>query len=169
MKLSKTSWIIITLGIIIIAFGSLGIAHHQQVSEQTKLREQLDVAAVRLKQIDIKPLQSQNSELQEQLSQSLSQMETAKNELRQPIESIDVTGSIFDIAEACGVEITQISSSALGDEKLDGIPYTFIRITIAVEGDVPDFINFVTTIAFDIRCKSIDFPGILSWIPFIFL
>lgn len=143
MKLSKTSWIIITVGIIIIAFGGLGIARHQQVLEQTQLRDELSVTAARLQKIQIKPLQSQHSELQEQLDQALSQLETAKDELRQPIESIDVTDAIFEIAEACDMEITRFSSSALSDDKLDGISYSVIKLTITVEGDVPNFISFV--------------------------
>ena len=67
MKLSKTSWIIITIGIVVVAFGSLGLARHQQVLEQTQLRVELSMAGTRLKNIQIKPLQSRNSELQEQL------------------------------------------------------------------------------------------------------
>ena len=144
MKLSKTSWIIITVGIIIIAFGGLGIARHQQVLEQTQLRDELSVTATRLQKIQIKPLQSQHSELQEQFDQTLLQLETAKDELRQPIESIDVTDAIFEIAEACDMEITRFSSSALSDDKLDGISYSVIKLTIAVDGDVPNFISFVT-------------------------
>ena len=143
MKLSKTSWIIITVGIIIIAFGGLGIARHQQVLEQTQLRDELSVTATRLQKIQIKPLQSQHSELQEQFDQTLLQLETAKDELRQPIESIDVTDAIFEIAEACDMEITRFSSSALSDDKLDGISYSVIKLTITVEGDVPNFISFV--------------------------
>ena len=144
MKLSKTSWIIITIGIVVVAFGSLGLARHQQVLEQTQLRDELSVTTTRLQKTQIKPLQSQHSELQEQFDQALSQLETAKDELRQPIESIGVTDSIFDIAEACDIEITRINSSTLGSDKLEGISYAVIRLTITVEGDVPDFISFVT-------------------------
>jgi len=144
LKLSKTSWIIITVGIIIVAFGSLGIARHQQVLEQTQLRDELSVTATRLQKIQIKPLQSRHSELQEQFDQTLLRLETAKDELRQPIESINVIDSIFDIAEACGMEITRISSSALGEDELEGISYSAIKLTIAVNGDVPNFISFVT-------------------------
>ena len=144
MKLSKTSWIILTIGVLVVAFGTLGIARAQQVQEQEQLNEELSVAEMRLSKVQLKELRSQKSELEVQLDQTASQLEAAKDSLRQSIESIEVTDSVFEIAEACGVEIIDVSSSELDNDNLEGIDCSIIRLTMSVEGDVPNLISFVT-------------------------
>ncbi len=143
MKLGKTSWLILTLGIIIVAFVSLGIARSQQIQEQKQLDEKLSVAELRLDQLQLKQLYAQKNELEGRLSETTIQLEAAKNALRQSIESIEVTDSLFEIAEACGVEIAEISSSELGSDTLGEITCSVIRLTLSVEGDVPNLILFI--------------------------
>ena len=144
MKLGKTSWVILILGVLVVAFGTLGIARAQQAQEQKQLDEELSVAEMRLSKIQLKGLRSQKDELEGRLEQTASQLEAAKDDLRQSIESITVVDSLFAIAEASGVEIIDVSSSELGSEKLEGIGCSIIRLTMRVEGDVPNLIGFVT-------------------------
>ena len=144
MKLGKTSWIILTIGVLVVAFGTLGIARAYQIQEQEQLNEELSVAEMRLSKVQLKELRSQKSELEVQLDQTASQLEAAKDSLRQSIESIEVTDSVFEIAEACGVEIIDVSSSELDNDNLEGIDCSIIRLTMSVEGDVPNLISFVT-------------------------
>ena len=49
MKLSKTSWLILTVGVFVITFASLGAVSYQQVHQQDRLNEELAVAEMRLK------------------------------------------------------------------------------------------------------------------------
>ena len=143
MKLSRTSWLILTSGIFIVTLASLGIAHSQQLEEQELLGDNLSVAELRLGKLQTKELTSQREELEAQLSQATSQLETAKEDMRQPIESIDVTDSLFEIAEACYVTVIDISSSGSTTEKLAGIGCSALALTVRVEGDVPNLIDFV--------------------------
>jgi len=144
MKLSKTSWLILILGVLVVAFGTLGLARAQQVQEQKQLDEELSVAEMRLSKIQLNELRSQKGELEGRLEQIASQLEAAKDDLRQSIESITVVDSMFAIAEASGVEIIDVSSSELGSGELEGIDCSIIRLTMRVEGDVPNLIGFVT-------------------------
>ena len=41
MKLSKTSWLLLTLGIFVIALAGLGAVYYQQVNQQDRLNEEL--------------------------------------------------------------------------------------------------------------------------------
>ncbi len=149
MKLSKTSWIILTIGIIVVAFGVLGIARAQQVQQQKDLDDQLSTAELRLDKFQLPELRAKKADLQQKLEQNVAGLEAAKNELRQQIASIDVTDNLFDIATASGVEITNVSSSELGNDNLEGIVCTIIRLSMIVEGDVPDIIDFVINLNSD--------------------
>ena len=149
MKLGKTSWLIIVLGFFIIAFGSLGLARSQQVEEKSQLVDEITVAEKRLSNLQLKELYSQKEELEEQLNDTLSHLEVAKDALRQTIESADVTDSLFQIATASGVEITDISSLGIGEGELEDIACSVIKLTIMVTGDVPNLISYVTKLNTD--------------------
>ena len=143
MKLGRTSWIILSVGIAIVAFASLGIARAQQVREHEQLQEELSITETRLENYQLKELQTQQKDLEEQLNQATSNLKAAKDNLRQPIESIGVTDSLFQIAESCGVEITGMSSSGIASDKLTGITCSTIQLAIDVEGDVANLISYV--------------------------
>ena len=144
MKLGKTSLLILILGIFIIAFGSLGIARSQQVDQQSQLEDELSVAEKRLSNLQLKELHLQGQELEEEINQARTQLQAAKDVFSQSIESIDVTDSLFDIAEACDVVINEINSSAITKGALGDITLPVIKLTLNVEGDVPNLISFVT-------------------------
>jgi len=136
----------LTVGIIIVAFGSLGIARAQQVEQQDQVEEEITVAERRLDNFQLKQLYSQKEGLEERLEETVSQLKATKDELNQSIESIGVTESLFEIASANDVEITQISSSDISTDKLAGITSSIARINLSVEGDVPDLISFITAL-----------------------
>lgn len=159
MKLSKISWLILTVGITIIAFTSLGIAHSQQVHKQNQLNEELSLAERRLNGLQFEELSSQQEELEKQLSQTISQLETAKTRLSQPAESIAASDALFGIAETCGVEVTEMSSSGPSSGDLEGVTCSVLPLTARVEGDVPNLISFVIKLNSDFMTgvvKSVD-------------
>ena len=160
MKLGKTSWLILTLGIFIIAFGSLGVARSQQVEEQSQLEDELTVAEKRLSNLQLKEFHSQKNELEQQLDQALSQLEDAKDVLHQSIESIVVTDALFEIASACDVVIIQVNSSAISQEKLPGMTSSVTRLNITVEGDVLSLISFITKLNNDFTTGVVESAGI---------
>lgn len=167
MKLGKTSWLLLTIGVFIIMFAGLGIVRYQQVQQQNQLNEELTLAQQELDQMQLEQLSYQQERLERQLSQTLSRQETAKTRLSQPIESIATSSTLFDIATACGVEVTQISLSGVGNADLEDIPCSVQTFTAKVEGDVPGLVNFVTKLNDNIatgvvKSVAISIPEITS-------
>ncbi|MFC1913799.1 hypothetical protein ACFLXF_00780 [Chloroflexota bacterium] len=150
MKLGKTSLLIIVLGIFIIVFGSLGLTRSQQVEKKSQLEDEIAIADTRLSNLQLKELYTQKEELEEELNDSLSQLEVARAVLRQSIESANVTESLFQIASASGVEIASISSSGISEGELDGIKCSVVKLTIGVVGDLPNLISYVTRLNTDL-------------------
>ena len=144
MKLSKKSWLILTIVILIIASASLGVAHSQQVHEQRRLSEELSLAGSRLNRFQFEQLSSQQKELEEQLSQIVSQSETSDAASPQPIRSIAINDSLLNIAKARDVKIIDISTSGAVSGDLEGIPCRILTLTTRVEGDTPNLIRFTT-------------------------
>ena len=144
MKLSKTSWLLLTLGIFVIALAGLGTVYYQQVNQQDRLNEELASAQLKLKGIKLEQLSNQQGELENRLSQTISQPETAKTVLSQPTGSIATSSILFDTAAAYGVEVTEISSPGLTSGDLEGITCSILPLTVRVEGDVSDLVSFLT-------------------------
>ena len=78
MKLGKTSWLILILGIFIIAFGSLGVTRAQQVKEQSEAEDNLAVAEKRLSNLQLRDLQNDKLNLEQQLEQAEYQLNQAQ-------------------------------------------------------------------------------------------
>ena len=156
MKLSKTSWIVLTVGISIIAFASLGFARAQQLHERNQLNEELSIAELRLSKFQIEQFSSQQEELEKQLTESIAQLETTKVILSQPAESIAVSGTLFNIAETCGVEITEISSSGLSSSDLEGITCSVLPLTVKAEGVISSLMSFIFTLNGDFITGTVE-------------
>jgi len=146
LKLGKTSWLVLSLGIFIIVFSSLGLARFQQVGDKTQIQDELIIAGNRLNNLQLKELYSQQEEMEEQVKQGEAQAEMAKAILRHPIVSIEVTDVIFQIAAANNVEIASIGSSDIDKGTLEDITCDRIRLNISVNGEVEDIIDFVTSL-----------------------
>ena len=143
MKVSKKTWLIVAIGIFVIAVAGLYMVYSKQVKEQNQLNEQLTSAQSRLSGVNLEKLSSQLAEEEEKLSQATSQFGTLKAVLSQPAGSITVTDILFDIAGAHDVEVTEMTSTGLTDASLEGVPLLVIPVTVKVEGDVPNLVSFV--------------------------
>ncbi len=146
LKLSKTIWIILTIGIAIIVFATLGFTRAQQLQEQNQLNEELSIAETRLNQFKLGQLSSQQEELEKQLSQSIAQLEATKTILSQPAEGIATSDTLFKLAESSGVEITEISSSGLALGNLEGITCSVLPFTVKAEGTISSLMSFIFTL-----------------------
>jgi hypothetical protein len=143
LKLSKTSWLILSVGIFIVILVALGLTRSQQLREQSRLNEELNIAEMRLNNLQVKYLSEQQDELQKKLDESTVKLASAKDKLRQTIESIDVTDKFFAIAKSCSANVTSISSSGIKGEKLGGISCSEISVNAVVTGEVSNLINFI--------------------------
>lgn len=143
MKLSKTSWVILIVGILMVAFTSVGFARSQRMSERSQLNNELASVELKLGKLRLQEFAAKEEELKKRLSQALSQLAADKAVLSPPVGSIDASYTLFRIAKDSGVAITGISSSGLGSDNLEGIASAALPLTIMVTGDAPNLISFV--------------------------
>jgi dynactin complex subunit len=149
LKLGKTSLVLLSTGIFIVAAASLGLSHSKQIKEQSQLDDALSVAEMRLDKLQVTALRQQQAELQKQLDESTLQLVTAKDNLRRSLESANVTDEFFAIAQSCSVTIESINSSGIKSEKLEGIVCSATTLNAVVSGEVPDIVNFVIKLNHD--------------------
>ncbi len=146
LKLSKGFFLIIGIVVFAAALIALNMQRSQAANEQSQLSNQLTLARARLAGLNLEQLSSQQAELEEHLSQATSELEAVKVMLSQPVGSVNVTGVLFDVAKACSVEVTEMTSPGPATESLEGVTCSVITLSATIEGDVPNLVNFVTTL-----------------------
>ena len=166
MRISKTTWLVLVVGIFIIAAASLSVAYFQRDNEQAQLSEELDIAQARLDKIQIEPLISQKGELQEQLIYTVSKLEDARDTLSQYMPSIIAGGNLFDIADECGVKIMEMRSSGMSTGSLADINCAMLPFMLYIEAEeVDQVIDFVVRLNTDfatgvVKSVELTYPDI---------
>ena len=143
MKLSKQAQIALGVGIFAVLAGSLAMLNSRQDQEQRQLNQELDVAQLRLDKHPLDEFSAQLMELEWRLARAESRISATKDSLRQSVDSIEATETLLQVVEAQGVGIIEITSSDLSSEDLEGSDYSVLVLTVVVEGDVPDLVNFI--------------------------
>jgi len=157
MKLSRTAWLILGSGIFVIAFVSLYMVFLQQGREQERLDDSLSVAQTTLPTLvaERDDLESQLTQLESELAQARSLLYKVKAKF-QSVESIEYGEALFDIADDCDLEITNLTASEPRDKEVESEPideetqavtYAITSFTVEVEGTVAHILDFINTIA----------------------
>lgn len=147
MKLTKTSWIFLIVGVLLIAAVSLGMTRSQQSTQQELLKQQLSQAQTKLASFKNEDLTAQKDQLTAQVAQYNSQLESAKGQLNSNQDSISASGIILETASQTNVQIVSISSPGEGTGDVAGTPCSILPFNIQVNGDfasVRDFVALLT-------------------------
>jgi len=146
LRLSKTSWLILSAGVFIVVLVGLGLTRSQQIQEQTGLDEELTVVQKRLDNLKVTELQQQQEELQQRINESEMELDEVKDRLRQPIVSVDVTDQLFSIAEYSNVVIMSLSTTPISTGQLGSVGMSTISVTTSVIGESSDVLNFIINV-----------------------
>jgi len=144
VKLSKKSWVLISIGLFLIGMIGLWTVYSQQSGVEKQLKEELTLVNSKLDSIEIELLENKPGELEQQLDKTLEQSETARETLSQPMNSIIISDILFSTAEANNVNITAISSSVANRMTLEGVPCLTLPVTASIEGELNHLVDFVT-------------------------
>jgi len=145
LKLGKTAWAFLAIGLFVIVVAGLFLAYYEHDREQIRLQQELFSTQELLAKYSPEELSSRQEEVENQLARTESELEAAKANLRQSIESIEATDTIFAAARASNVEVLRVKSLGTPASKVleEGLTLTFLSLSVEVEGDIPDLVNFV--------------------------
>ena len=158
LRLSKTAWLILGIGIFIIAFGGLYMLYSQQDNEGKQLDDSLLAAQTTLPKVtsekedwerQLTQLESQLTQLDSQLTQATSLLAQRKMSFPESVESIEYDERLFQIANGSGLEITTLTASEPGDETVE----------VEVEDiEVEDITYSVTSFMVNVKGKASELP-----------
>ena len=149
MKLSNKVWIIVGVGIIVVLLAIGFWFHSGQVREQQDLENRLNVATARSV-----TLAADKQDLENQLSQAQSLLDTSQTQYPQTIESIEYGEYLFEIAEKCNLSLASLSFPKPGTVKQGSVTYSVVSLSLPVSGALEDIFAFIDIIKTDPRFAS---------------
>jgi len=149
MRFSRTAWLILALGVVVIAFASLCVVYFRQASEQKDLKSSLAGAEARLPQVisDRGALESQLAQRQSELAEAESSLSEAKAKFPLSAESIEYGEVLFGIADDCDLEVVSLTASAPSEEEVGEVTYAVTSFDMEVRGEVVNILDFINDIA----------------------
>ena len=157
MKLGKIAWLILGIGVLVIALGSLYMVYRGQAEEQEKVNNSLSLAQATLSKLAAERanLESTLTEIETKLDQATSRLKPAKASFPTSVEIIEADEQLFRIAKDWGLEVISLTASKpddekvkveVGDTEVGDVTYFVTSFTIAVKGEVSDILDFINTI-----------------------
>jgi hypothetical protein len=149
MKLTRASWLILALGVFVIAFASLFVVYSRQASQHKDLESSLAEAEARYPQLasQIKTLESQLAQRQSDLAAALLNLGQAKAKFPSSVQSLDYYQRLLAIAAECDLSITSLTASEPLQQSADSVTYLVTTFNVAVSGDMADILDFIHTLA----------------------
>jgi len=141
MELSKKIGLIVGAGIIVALLCIVLTVYFQQAREQQELNERVDSATV-LSTV----LTAQKGDLEDELAQAESLLNTSQAEYPQEVHSIEYGEHIFEIIDDCNLTLGSLSFPRPSS--------TQVSLSLPVSGSVADILEFIDIINTDDRFAS---------------
>jgi len=149
MKLRKKVSLIAGIVIIAVLIGTLFTIYFQQVTEKRELSDRLTIA-----QTDLPSLIAETKDMEGQLTQAESSLDTNQAKFPQAIESIEFGEYIFEIANRCNLTLASLSFPKPGEKKQGSVTYSVVSLSLPVSGRLVDIFEFIDIIRTDARFAS---------------
>ncbi len=186
MKLSKISWLVIGIGIFVVATVVIYFMYQSNVNERKAAEEaKAEVEEVQLpelegkkqiledemaqKEAEIAQWQAEIDQLVEQLNQVEQEVGQAQQGFPVSIDGIDYSETLFAFADASGIYITGLDSSEPSHQDMNENTYTVTLFNLRMQGEIADMLEFLKMIVDDEEFKtaviepvSLSVPAILT-------
>ena len=165
LKLSKTSWLILSAGVFLVVLAGLGLTRSQQLESLDVSTEELGMATQRLGNLDTSDLKRRIEALNESIAVGQAQLDDAITRLDKSVISADVAEDFYEIAFSSNVIVQNFSSTGIASDELEGIPVSQTAVTASVSGTLGDVISFIINLNTSFRTGYIDSAGLGITLP----
>jgi hypothetical protein len=154
MRLSRTAWLVLGIGIFVIALATLYTVYSRQSSEQEELKKSLAGAHLPKLISQREALESQLTEQQSRLAEAQSSLSTAQASFPKLPASIDYDEVLSEIAHDYSLEVMSMAAAEPREKKVEDVTYIVISFEVEVRGEVNSMLGMVNAIATDERLTS---------------
>lgn len=137
MKLSKTAWLMLGVGVFIIAFASLYTIYSGQSGEQERLNSSLATAQVLLPKLidEREDLEVELTQWEEKLDEATLSLSISEARFPRSVESIEYDERLFRMAYDCDLQVVELIASEPRTKKIEEITYTVTTFEVVVRSN----------------------------------
>jgi len=156
MRLGRTAWLVLGIGIFVIVLATLYTVYSRQSSEQEELKKSLAGAGAQLPKLisQREALESQLTEQQSKLVETQSSLSNDEASFPKLPASIDYDEVLSEIAHDYSLEVMSMAAAEPREEKVGDVTYVVISFEVEVRGEVSSMLGMVNAIATDERLTS---------------
>ena len=156
MKLGRTAWLILGIGVFVMAFVTLFFIYTRQAGEQQELEANLAGAQTQLAKLISGRESLEDSLVQQQntLATTRALLTSTQASFPELEASIEYDEVLTEIAQFSGVEVMNMSADEPREQAIDGITFLVISFEVEVKGPVNSILGMVRQIATDERFAS---------------
>jgi len=156
MRLGRTAWLVLGIGIFVIVLATLYTVYSRQSSEQEELKKSLAGAGAQLPRLisQREALESQLTEQQSKLAEAQSLLSTAQASFPKLPASIEYDEVLSEIAHDYSLEVMSMAAAEPREKKVGDVTYIVISFEVEVRGEVNSMLGMVNAIATDERLTS---------------
>jgi type II secretory pathway pseudopilin PulG len=145
MKISSRVGLIVIIVVIVAALVGLYTAvYSRQAAERGQLNERLDAA-----ETHIPVLSAQKSDLESQLAQAQSSLNSSQTKFPAAIESIEYGEYIFELAKKCNLQLASLSFPRPAARAVGSVTYSVVSLSLPVSGTLENIFKFIDLIKTD--------------------
>jgi len=164
-KISKTTWLVLGIGIFVILMAMLIMNYRNQTAEQAGLNRQITSIKQQITKIPVAELTAKQTLLNKQLAENNTGIQAIKTSLTQPPHAGNVVSTLYSLAKVCNIEIEDIKSAGISSQKLEKISFSSLPLTVAVKGSVSDILAFTEKITSEYSTCIVNPVGIDIPVP----
>lgn len=146
MKISKTTWIILIVGVFLILGSSIGWIYYQQLNQQNAIDADIAAAKETLAGINFDDLNRQKAEISKDMSAAEDDLEDIQKDLYTALDSIQITDILLSEAQYYDISIKEMSSSGEASASVAAIHYNTLDFVLNVEGTMKNIKLYVERI-----------------------
>jgi len=181
MKISKTAWLTIGIGVFVIAVASLYVVYQGQVNQRQEAKDTLAEVEGELQTLyieraalegelgdvegELAQWEVEIEQLEQQLAQAIADSGQAKEGFLVSIDGIEYEEILFALAEKSDVGIARLNSGGQSTNTVEGIVYTIAIINMEVHGEVLDILGYIDAIVTDDGFKTVIIEPINIGVP----
>jgi hypothetical protein len=149
MKLSSKVGLIVIIVVIVATLAGLYTVYSRQAAERNDLTERLESAQA------LSPvLTAQKNELENELAQAQSSLNSSQAQFPASIESIEYGEYIFELVERCNLQLASLTFPRPAARTVGSVTYSVVSLSLPVSGTLENIFKLIDLIKTDPRFAS---------------
>jgi hypothetical protein len=151
MRLGRIAWLVLGIGVFVIAFATLFTIYSRNSGEQEELENSLAGAQAQLTTLisGKTSLESQLAEQQSNLAEAQALLSSARGSFPSSGASIEYSEVLSEFADDFGLEVMSMSAKEPRETEIEDITFITISFEMEVEGEVNSVLGMIDAIAKD--------------------